>query len=49
MLDLARRLGFTIACDLEERGCMRAALHLPPRARPRNDLHQCGNTSRTSC
>lgn len=38
MIDLARRLGFTIACDLEERGCVRAALLLGERvAGPRAD------------
>jgi acetyltransferase len=29
MIDLARRLGFGIACDLEEPGCIRATLRLP--------------------
>ena len=28
MIDLARRLGFGIACDLHEQGCMRATLRL---------------------
>lgn len=28
MIDLARRLGFGIACELHEPGCMRATLHL---------------------
>lgn len=30
MIDLARRLGFAVACDIEEAGCVRAVLQLPP-------------------
>jgi len=43
MIDLVRRFGFTIACDLEERGCMRAVLRLAGNgAAGRNDLGQRG-------
>jgi RimJ/RimL family protein N-acetyltransferase len=30
MIDLAQRLGFGIACDLQDPGCVRATLHLRP-------------------
>ena len=35
MIDLARRLGFSIACDLQEPGCVRAVLRLPQGAAER--------------
>jgi acetyltransferase len=45
MIDLARRLGFALLCELDDPGCVRAELDVAAAApAARNDLHQCGAT-----